>query len=332
MLYQTDFLKRLELGVRLLLPEWGMAPDAALRLLTISENATYLAEDPSGRRLVLRVHRPEYHSLAEIESELVWIRALRGSGLVSTPAPVGTIDGRALSSFVDSEGVRHVAAFEWMPGSEPSSGEQLIAWYRTLGQTNARLHQHSRMWDLPEGFLRKVWDFDTIIGSRAYWGDWRNALGLTTKGREVLERTQALLREQTEAYGKGPERFGLVHCDMRLANLLVDGERLAVIDFDDCGFSWFVYDFAACVSFLEEDPRVGDFLAAWLAGYRSVASLSEEDERAIPMFLMLRRLQLTAWVASHSETPTAQSVGEGYTRGTVTLAERYLQVHNEVAP
>ncbi|MBJ7546173.1 phosphotransferase, partial [Pseudomonas sp. OA3] len=161
---------------------------------------------------------------------------------------------------------------------------------------------------------------------------WRNALGLTAEGREVLERTQALLRGQTEAYGMAPERFGLVHCDMRLANLLVDGERLTVIDFDDCGFSWFVYDFAACLSFLEEDPRVGEFLAAWLEGYRSVAPLSEEDERAIPMFLMLRRMQLTAWVASHAETPTAQSMGEDYTRGTVALAQRYLDTHSGDIP
>ncbi|EKN0217931.1 TPA: phosphotransferase [Pseudomonas putida] len=332
MLYQSDFLERLEAGLRVLLPEWEMAPDAALKLLTISENATYLAEDVAGRRLVLRVQRPEYHSLPEIESELAWIRALRESGLVSTSAPVATVDGRALSCFVDGQTLRHVTAFEWVPGSEPEPGSRLISWYRVLGQTNARLHQHSLSWPQPQGFTRKVWNFDTIIGEQAYWGDWRNALGLTAEGREVLERTQALLREQTEAYGMAPERFGLVHCDMRLANLLVDGERLTVIDFDDCGFSWFVYDFAACLSFLEEDPRVGEFLAAWLEGYRSVTPLSEEDERAIPMFLMLRRMQLTAWVASHSETPTAQSMGEDYTRGTVALAQRYLDTHSGDIP
>ncbi|MCB2813659.1 hypothetical protein KQ880_15190, partial [Listeria monocytogenes] len=67
-------------------------------------------------------------------------------------------------------------------------------------------------------------------------------------------------------------------------------------------------------------------------GYRSVAPLSEEDERAIPMFLMLRRMQLTAWVASHADTPTAQSMGEDYTRGTVALAQRYLDTHSGDIP
>jgi hypothetical protein len=35
-------------------------------------------------------------------------------------------------------------------------------------------------------------------------------------------------------------------------------------------------------------------------------------------------MQLTAWVASHSETPTAQSMGEPYTQGTIELADSFL--------
>jgi hypothetical protein len=39
---------------------------------------------------------------------------------------------------------------------------------------------------------------------------------------------------------------------------------------------------------------------------------------------MLRRMLLTAWVASHAETPTAQAMGTAYTQGTLTLAEGFL--------
>ena len=41
-------------------------------------------------------------------------------------------------------------------------------------------------------------------------------------------------------------------------------------------------------------------------------------------FIMLRRLQLTAWIASHAETPTAQEMGTAFTDGTLAIAERYL--------
>ncbi|BBE70869.1 phosphotransferase enzyme family protein [Oharaeibacter diazotrophicus] len=323
MLYQDAFLARLEAGVRGALPAWGVGADAAVRLLTISENATYLVDD-GGRRLVVRVHRPDYHTAAEIASELAWISSLRETGTIETPRPIPGLDGTLLRHFDDGGARRHVVAFEFMAGKEPDASDDLPRWYRELGAISARLHRHARGFAPPDGFVRKAWTFDTIVGDGAYWGDWRAGLGLRDDGRALLQRTADRLAAETAAYGAGPDRFGLVHCDMRPANLLVEGDRLGVIDFDDCGFSWFVYDFAAAVSFQEHEPYIPELIDAWTSGYRSVAPLSAEDEAAIPMFVMLRRLQLTAWIASHAETPTAEAMGPAYTDGTLALAERYL--------
>jgi Ser/Thr protein kinase RdoA (MazF antagonist) len=325
MLYQDAFLERLETRLRVNLPKWGLPETAPVSLLTISENATYAVEDEgNARRLVLRVHRPDYHTEAEILSELTWIAALRQDGVVETPRPVPAEDGTLLCSFADGDTRRYVVAFEPMSGKEPDPSDDMVKWYGRLGEINARLHMHSRDWKRPSSFVRKVWNFDTIIGKDNYWGDWRKGLGLTEDGRALLERAAKQLEERTRTYGTGPDRFGLIHCDMRPANLLVDGNRLGVIDFDDCGLSWFAYDFAAAVSFLETEPYLGDLMAAWVDGYREVSPLSKEDEASLPMFVMLRRMQLTAWVASHAETPTAQSMGEPYTQGTVDLAETFL--------
>lgn len=329
MLYDADFLSRLEHGLKDLSSVWGVSPEADLKLLTISENATFrIADAKGGRDLIVRVHRPDYHTEAEILSELAWIEALRQDGVVATPQPITAKDGNLLQVFSDGETMRHAVAFEYMPGREPDAESDLVRWYGTLGEINARLHGHSRGWARPDRFVRKTWNFDRILGQGAYWGDWRAALGLTPEGREILERTHALLETQTAAYGYGADRFGLVHCDMRAANLLVEGDRLGVIDFDDCGLSWFAYDFAAAISFMEHEPFIPDLMAAWLEGYRRVAPLDAEHEAALPMFIMLRRMQLTAWIASHAETPTAQSMGIAYTDGTVALAKRYLAEHS----
>lgn len=324
MLYATDFLARLEAGLRLNLPAWGIAPEAAVRLLTISENATYLVEDPQGGHRVFRVHRPGYHSRDEILSELAWIEALRRDGVVNTPRPIPGLDGALLQSFSDGAQERFAVCFEHVAGSEPDAESDLAHWFGHLGAITARLHEHARRFDPPQDFRRKSWTFPTILGADAYWGDWRLAPGLTDEGRAVLERTALRLAERMAEYGTAPDRFGLVHCDMRAANLLVDGPRMTVIDFDDCGFSWFGYDFAASVSFIEHDPVVPALRRAWLQGYRSVAPLDPQTEAMLPSFVMLRRLQLTAWIASHPETPTAQALGAGYTDGTVALARAWL--------
>ncbi|MCX8998111.1 phosphotransferase [Rhizobiaceae bacterium BDR2-2] len=324
MLYDDQFLTRLADGLATLLPVWGVGQEAELRLLTISENATYLVSDPAGRDLVIRVHRPDYHSEAEILSELAWTEALRRDRIVVTPHVVPAEDGRLLHAFSDGGTQRFAVAFEFMSGREPDAESDLVRWYGVLGGVNARLHDHSRNWKRPQDFVRKIWDFEHILGPSAWWGDWRAALGLTAEGRAVLERVHDELERRTAAFGYDQDRFGLVHCDMRTANLLVEGERLGVIDFDDCGFSWFAYDFAAAISFMEHEPFVPDLTAAWLEGYRRVSPLDAGQEAALPMFVMLRRMQLTAWIASHAETPTARALGTGYTDGTVALGERFL--------
>ena len=97
-----------------------------------------------------------------------------------------------------------------------------------------------------------------------------------------------------------------------------------MIDFDDCGFGWYLYDLGAALSFIEHRPDVPELVDAWVRGYRRVAPLAAADEAEIPTFILLRRLLLVAWIGSHAETDLAQSMGEAYTEGSCTLAEQYL--------
>ena len=322
MLYDDAYLARIEGLIRAHLPLWELPADAALSLLAISENATFHASAP-GRDLVLRVYRPGYHGTAEISSELAWIAALRAEAVVPTPAILPARDGRALVEIDDAGTPRRITAFAFVPGAEPREGDDLPRWFHRLGAIHARLHAHARRWRRPDGFTRKVWDFESMLGARPLWGDFRAALGLDEPGRALLERTARVLQARLAPLST-PDSFGLVHADLRLANLLVEGDDLTLIDFDDCGFSWYLYDFAAAVSFIEHTPVVPALKAAWMEGYRTLAPLPADAGARLDVLVMLRRMLLTAWIASHAETPTARSMGEPYTHGTLALAEDFL--------
>lgn len=325
-IYDDGMIDVLRAGAASVLPGWGMGADATVSLLTVSENATFLASDPvTGAKLILRVHRPGYHTRAEIESELAWINALRASAIVDTPKPRLRSDGTLVAEF-DQDGVsRHVAAFDFMPGAEPSADDALVDGFFKLGAINARLHEHARQWKRSVNFVRKSWTFDTTLGANPHWGDWRAAPGLDAENTALLERVCTHLDHKLAVFGMDNQRFGLIHADLRLANLLVDGRHLGVIDFDDCGFGWFGYDFAAAISFIELDPIVPALKEKWIEGYRTITPFSNADAQMLDSFVMLRRLLLTAWIASHPETPTAQEMGTDFTAGTITMAHSYLQ-------
>lgn len=296
-------------------------------LINLSENATYRIDDTaSGRRWALRVHREGYHSQNAIASELAWLMALRNDGVVTTPVPVPGRDGRLIqqAGHPAMPRPRNVVLFKWEAGVEPSEKDHLVEKFEILGEVTARMHLHSQGWKRPANFERHVWDFTTSLGDRPHWGRWQDGMGLDPAKQAVLQRAVDLLEKRLARFGQSPGRFGLIHSDMRLANLLVDGDEVKVIDFDDSGFSWHLYDAATAVSFFEHEKHVPELMAAWVKGYRKIHALPTEDEAEIPTFVMLRRMILVAWIGSHAETDLAQSMGVSYTEKTVPMCEAYL--------
>ena len=304
---------------------YRLPPNATLALVNLSENATYRVEDPaSSQRWALRVHREGYHSKDGIASELAWLMALRDDGAAVTPQPVKGTNGEIVQvvSHRALERPRHVVLFQWETGVEPVANDPPV--FEILGETTARMHAHAASWCRPAWFERHTWDFETSLGVRPHWGSWRNGIGMTSDKERLFARTVEAIRRRLQRFGKGPNRFGLIHGDMRLANLLVDGAIVKVIDFDDCGFGWRLYDCATAVSFFEHRPEVPKLISAWVRGYRRRLALTAEEELEIPTFVMLRRLVLVAWIGSHNETDLAKSMGEQYTNDTVSLCDIFL--------
>jgi Ser/Thr protein kinase RdoA (MazF antagonist) len=303
-------------------------PDGVtVTMINLSENATYKVEAQDGRQWALRVHRDGYHSRTAIASELAWLTDLRRSGVVTTPVPVKGKDGEPIQIVAHPRlpKPRHVVLSGWESGSEPGIGENLARPFEVLGEVTARMHLHAQQWQRPLWFARHTWDFETSLGEeKPHWGRWRDGMGVDPAKAKLFGRAVDAIGRRLAAYGQGCDRFGLLHCDLRLANLLIDGAAVKVIDFDDCGFGWFMYDAATPVSFYEHEPQVPGLIESWKTGYRRVRDLSQADADEIPTFVMLRRLLLVAWIGSHAETDLAKSMGHPYTEGTAGLCDVYL--------
>ncbi len=301
---------------------YALPDNLDVEMVNLSENATFKVESPDGRRWALRVHRDGYHSKAAIASELAWLVDLRESGVVVTPKPVKGLNGEIIQEVFS----RYVVLSDWETGTEPGIGQNLIKPFEILGEVTARMHAHTRKWTRPDYFERLTWNFETALGeNKPHWGRWRDGMGVDGEKARLFQRTVDLIDKRLDTYGQGNDRFGLIHCDLRLANLLIDGDNVKAIDFDDCGFGWYMYDAATPVSFYEHEPQVPGLIEAWKVGYRKAGNLPKADEHEIPTFVMFRRLLLVAWIGSHAETDLAKSMGLPYTEGTVELCEEYLR-------
>lgn len=303
---------------------------SSIRLLNYSENITYLAEHKDGNDpTILRLNRPGYHTKKELEAELIWMEAIKAHTSIIVPEPIAGANGEFIQEITGLKGNEqpyHCVMFSYLKGEIPDEMNEhaLPSHFENLGEITAQLHNHVRSWKGSKIICRPTWEYETMLGKKAKWGRWQEGLGITPQLISLFEKVSNTIYLRLNRFGKTPDRFGLIHADLRLANLLVEGDRLKVIDFDDCGFSWFLYDLAAALSFIEHKDYVPDLIQAWLKGYKKVRTISKEEENEIPTFIMLRRLMLIGWIGSHLDNETAQKMGVEFTYQTVPLAEKYL--------
>jgi Ser/Thr protein kinase RdoA (MazF antagonist) len=306
-----------EAGVEGALSLWAETEGGRATLINVSENHTYRIETPAGTS-VLRLHRPGYQSRETILSELAWVAALRE--LLPVPRPLPGRDGALLQEIAPG---RSAVLFAFEPGREPSERDDLAPLFKTLGKYAAVAHQHVEVWAPPDGFVRQSWTIEAFLDPDGLWGDWRVAPGVEGDVRATIVELDGRLRERLTAYGGGANRFGLIHADMRLANVLVDADRVTLIDFDDSGFCWFLYDLAASLSFIETRPDLSALIDAWIEGYTGLRPLSDEDLDMVEPMILLRRMALLAWIGSHGETPLASRHAPRFAADTAALARRF---------
>lgn len=308
------------------LDRWRLPSPVSVTLVNVSENVTWRLDGPSGERWILRIHRDGYHSKDGIRTELVWLHALQNDIGIITPQAIAGVDGDEIQTGRVSglASPRNMVLFEFIDGLEPSMDVNLEEPFQRLGDVSARLHLHAMTWQRPDFFERLNWDAAGVFGPHANWGDWRDGPLDDVHQRSFLERVEAEILKRLEIYGMAPGRFGLAHCDLRLGNLLLVGDETRVIDFDDCGLSWFLYDLASALTLIDDLDTTGDLVAAWFAGYRSVRALDADDLAIISSLVMMRRFAILAWFGSHAETELAVDNKEGYAAAACAMGEAFL--------
>ncbi|MGI9608976.1 MAG: phosphotransferase enzyme family protein [Acidimicrobiia bacterium] len=309
-------------------PAFGLDP-SDVSILSTSENVVCAVTNGDGSRAVMRLHRSGYNTIEELNSEVVWVSALAAHG-VPVPSARPTEDGRFYVPVEIVGEVRYIGAVEWVRGTPLSDqvgddNASLLDHYARIGVIAAQIRRHNELWEPPASFLRRRWDADGFMGTAPLWGRFWDVDAASVGQRRLFATARTAIHTELSALSTGPDRFGLIHSDLHLGNLMADGDRLTVIDFDDSGFGWFAHELAVALHSVLETPWEDAARAAMVEGYRSVHALDEVEERLIDTFLTVRTLMLVGWQDARPELPSFANI-QTRIAAAARQVERYLEL------
>ena len=280
------------------LPAWGLQ-DCPVTLIAARENAVFRA--PQGP-LVLRLHRKGYRSQAELASELDWMAELTHAG-VRVPQPIPTLAGARcvavngqladMLTFLDARPL--MSGGQWNPDAD------LARCAGQIGATLARLHDLSDAWHRPEGFTRPHWDAAGLIGAAPLWDRfWENPV-LTASQSNLFAAFRDRAAQDLAKLGPDLD-YGLIHADAVPENVMLGRDGVFLIDFDDGGFGFRLFDLATTANRLDRHDPTGGASDTFLQGYLATRPL---DLTHLPLFRALRAMTYVGWVITRLHEPGA---------------------------
>ena len=265
-----------------------------IRLISNRENAVFEMETPSGRS-ALRLHRMGYQNAAAIQSELWWCAALADAG-VSVPRPQPAKNETLLVTLGNG---RVASCIAWADGKPLGENGKpfdaplavLLDQHAALGELLAKMHDVTDQLSLPTGFSRPSWDVAGLVGDAPFWGRFWEHPVATAAQKAQLARIRGWLQEKLAEHAVSGH-FGLIHADVLRENILVAGTSVSLIDFDDSGFGFRLYDLGTAMLPNLYEPGYSDLRDALIAGY---STLRPADRDTVEMFTLARACASVGW-------------------------------------
>lgn len=128
-----------------------------------------------------------------------------------------------------------------------------------------------------------------------------------------------------EQIGQRATTFGLIHADLIWKNYFFHADGVGALDFDSCGWGYYLYDLAPTLLGYRDEPDYPAFREALLAGYRTVRPLLSQDEHHLNACIAARHLVSCSWLANRLDHPDLR------TRADAIVAERTAEMQRLIA-
>jgi len=245
-----------------------------------------------------------------LDERLKFMRFLGENG-ASIAFPRLSPQGNLYETFAFEQHLWVGYAMEIAPGKGVKEDVWDPAFFGRWGQTVGLLHRLAQQYpswkssvDPANGEECLTWPEEWEIFYR--WGQ-----------DEQVKQKWVEIRQQLEVLPMTREVYGFIHNDPHVWNLLVEDERITLLDFDVASHHWFVMDIAiACQSVLfgltggmdrpvDDREKLHDFVGFFMQGYARENDLPPEWLDHLDLFIAYRRILLFTvmndWISSKPE-------------------------------
>ena len=293
-------------------PAFGIASDAEFEFVKYRENVVFRVVDGDAV-YVMRLHRYNHRTDAQVQTEIRYMQMLFSAGLAVSEV-VPTLQNTGFATVRDTAGREYqVDVQHWVPQSAPL-GDCGDAWagaehpstdsFRQLGEVCGQFHKVSHRTGKIPGFSRDAWDAEGLVGSPPLWGDPRR-LATNDTDRATIDTAMQNIRNALEQLGSGPEVYGVIHADFSPENVLLSPGQLTLIDFDDFGEGWWLFDLATVLFWYQQHPRAAQYRDALLDGYQQHFPIPDTAYRMLDAFILARGLTYLGWAADRPDDETS---------------------------
>ncbi len=252
----------------------------------------------------LKICSEEANRLEDNLCEVFFLSQLKGNVDFLIPEVVLNKKGKAVT-LAQNGGLgeqNRTILYKWVEGTE-FEGRETKELFFTLGKILAKLHKAAKGFSIPESMNPKRWD-------RVFYFTDEKVVFAEEPFRKRLgeQNTELLLKAVIFADKKLSESIKdqkclLLHGDINPWNILLCGESIGIIDFEDSIVGYPLQDIAILLYYYRYNENYEAYKQSLFNGYKSEAPDFEPDDNEIEILMLARRLNFINFSLLVDEEP-----------------------------